>query len=163
MMLWKVLHSICNMQYALNMQYAGSRHPGEGKRFLPQYSGLENSMGLQRVGHDWATFTFHIPQTEKPGGLQSMGSQRIGHDWATNTQGWIIFNCKYTHVAYPFICWWTWGLFLPFLYCEWCSYEYSCAHICVSLCFQFFWMCILLLGIQIQKNGKTRIAGSVLR
>jgi hypothetical protein len=26
MMLWKVLHSICNMQYALNMQYAGSRH-----------------------------------------------------------------------------------------------------------------------------------------
>ena len=27
MMLWKVLHSICNMQYALNMQYAGSRHP----------------------------------------------------------------------------------------------------------------------------------------
>ena len=27
-MLWKVLHSICNMQYALNMQYAGSRHFG---------------------------------------------------------------------------------------------------------------------------------------
>ena len=26
MMLWKVLHSICNMQYALNMQYAGSQH-----------------------------------------------------------------------------------------------------------------------------------------
>ena len=25
-MLWKVLHSICNMQYALSMQYAGSRH-----------------------------------------------------------------------------------------------------------------------------------------
>ena len=25
-MLWKVLHSICNMQYALNMQYAGSRN-----------------------------------------------------------------------------------------------------------------------------------------
>ena len=25
-MLWKVLHSICSMQYALNMQYAGSRH-----------------------------------------------------------------------------------------------------------------------------------------
>ena len=25
MMLWKVLHSICNMQYEINMQYAGSR------------------------------------------------------------------------------------------------------------------------------------------
>ena len=23
--------------------------------------------------------------TEEPGGLQSMGSQRVGHDWVTNT------------------------------------------------------------------------------
>ena len=28
------------------------RFPGEGKSFLLQYPGLENSMGLQRVGHD---------------------------------------------------------------------------------------------------------------
>ena len=28
---------------------------------------------------------WRIPWTEKPGGLQSMGSQRVGHDWATNT------------------------------------------------------------------------------
>ena len=34
------------------------RYPGEGKGYPLQYSGLENSMGLQRVGHDWATFTF---------------------------------------------------------------------------------------------------------
>ena len=27
-----------------------------------------------------------MPRTEVPGGLQSMGSQRIGHDWATNTR-----------------------------------------------------------------------------
>ena len=27
------------------------------------------------------------PWAEEPGGLQSMGSQRVGHDWATNTQG----------------------------------------------------------------------------
>ena len=26
-----------------------------------------------------------IPWTEEPGELQSMGSQRVGHDWATNT------------------------------------------------------------------------------
>ena len=25
------------------------------------------------------------PWTEEPGGLQSMGSQRVGHDWVTNT------------------------------------------------------------------------------
>ena len=26
-----------------------------------------------------------IPWTEEPGGLESMGSQRVGHDWAINT------------------------------------------------------------------------------
>ena len=34
------------------------RSPGEGKDCPLQYSGLENSMGSQRVRHDWATFTF---------------------------------------------------------------------------------------------------------
>ena len=28
---------------------------------------------------------WRIPRTKEPGGLQSMGSQRIGHDWVTNT------------------------------------------------------------------------------
>ena len=28
---------------------------------------------------------WRIPCTEEPGGLQSMGSQRVGHDWVTNT------------------------------------------------------------------------------
>ena len=28
---------------------------------------------------------WRIPWTEEPSGLQSMGSQRVGHDWATNT------------------------------------------------------------------------------
>ena len=36
------------------------RFPGEGKVYPLQYSGLENSiqsMGSQRIGHNWATFT----------------------------------------------------------------------------------------------------------
>ena len=60
------------------------------------------SMGSQRVGHDWATslslFHFHalekemathssvlawrIPRTAEPGGLLSMGSHRVRHDWS---------------------------------------------------------------------------------
>ena len=28
---------------------------------------------------------WRIPWTEELGGLQSMGSQRVGHNWATNT------------------------------------------------------------------------------
>ena len=40
-----------------------------------------------------------IPWIEEPGGLQSMGSQRIGHDWATNTftslsWGWLLLISK---------------------------------------------------------------------
>ena len=43
------------------------RSLGKGNDYSLQYSFLEN------------------PWTEKPGRLQSMGSQRIGHDWVTNT------------------------------------------------------------------------------
>ena len=42
------------------------RSLGEGKSYPLQYSGLENSMD------------------RRPEGLQSMGSQRVGHDYATN-------------------------------------------------------------------------------
>ena len=31
---------------------------------------------------------WRIPWTVEPGSLQSMGSQRVGHDWETNTLGW---------------------------------------------------------------------------
>ena len=63
--------------------------------------GRLQSMGLLRVGHNWATslslFTFmhwrrkwqptrvlawRIPGTGEPGGLPSMGSHRVGHDWS---------------------------------------------------------------------------------
>ena len=68
--------------------------------------GRLQSMGLLKVGHEWATslslftFTFHfhalekemathssilawrIPGSGEPGGLMSMGSHRGGHDWS---------------------------------------------------------------------------------
>ena len=31
-----------------------------------------------------STLAWKIPWTEEPGGLQSMGSQRVGHDWTTS-------------------------------------------------------------------------------
>ena len=31
-----------------------------------------------------STLAWQVPWTEEPGGLQSMGSQRVGHDWATS-------------------------------------------------------------------------------
>ena len=69
--------------------------------WMEEPGGLQ-SMGSQRVGHDWVTslslFTFmhwrrkwqphsrvlawRIPGTEEPGGLLSLGSHRVGHDWS---------------------------------------------------------------------------------
>ena len=41
---------------------------------------LEKEMATHSSILAWRT-----PWTEKPGGLQSMGSQRLGHDWVTST------------------------------------------------------------------------------
>ena len=64
--------TFCSCTYHfLNAKELGSipelgRSPGEGIGYSLQYSSLENSMdsmGSQRVGHDWATFTSHINYT----------------------------------------------------------------------------------------------------
>ena len=54
--------SVCNARN-LDLISGLGRSPGEGKGYLLQYSGLENSMnvlsmGWQRVRHDWVTMTF---------------------------------------------------------------------------------------------------------
>ena len=41
---------------------------------------LEEGMAIH-----YSILAWRIPCTEKPGGLQSVGSQRVGHDWTTNT------------------------------------------------------------------------------
>ena len=47
---------------------------------LSQEDPLEKGMATHSC-----IFTWRIPWTEEPGSLQSMGLQRVGHDWATNT------------------------------------------------------------------------------
>ena len=47
--------------------------------------GLERSPG-QGNGNPVHILAWRIPWTKKPGGLQSMGSQRVGHNWATKHQ-----------------------------------------------------------------------------
>ena len=48
-------------------------------RFLDQEDPLEKEMAIYS-----STLAWKIPWTEKPCRLQSMGSQRVGHDWATS-------------------------------------------------------------------------------
>ena len=76
--------------------------------------GRLQSMGLLRVGHDWATslslFTFthwrrkwqplqcsclENPGSGEPGGLPSMGTHRVGHDWSDSSSisFWICTSC----------------------------------------------------------------------
>ena len=72
--------------------------------------GRLQSMGPQRVGHDWATslhplhtfslekemathsstLAWKIPWMEERGRLQSMGLQRVGHDWATSLTSYFL-------------------------------------------------------------------------
>ena len=45
-------------------------------------SGSERSLGRGHATHS-SILSWRIPWTEQPGGLQSMGSQRVRHDWVT--------------------------------------------------------------------------------
>ena len=45
--------------------------------------GQEDPLEKEMVTHS-SILAWRIPWTEKPGRLQSMGSQRVGHDWATS-------------------------------------------------------------------------------
>ena len=45
--------------------------------------GSGRSLEKEMATHS-STLAWKIPRTEEPGGLQSMGSQRVRHDWATS-------------------------------------------------------------------------------
>ena len=65
-------------------------------RFLGQKDLLEKGMATQSNILAWK-----IPWTEKPGKLQSMGSQRVGHNWATNA--FTCFHNQYKEIEQIFI------------------------------------------------------------
>ena len=45
--------------------------------------GQEDPLEKEMASHS-CTLAWKIPWMEEPGGLQSMGSQRVGHDWLTS-------------------------------------------------------------------------------
>ena len=49
-----------------------------------QSLGWEDPLEKEMATHS-SILAWRIPWTEEPGGLQSIGSQRVGHDWVTNT------------------------------------------------------------------------------
>ena len=59
------------------------KHPSASAEGLDSIPGLgrspERGNGKSLLGFTWKT-----PRTEEPGGLNSLGSQRVEHDWAAN-------------------------------------------------------------------------------
>ena len=51
-----------------------------------QSLGWEDPLEKEMAAHS-STFAWKIPWMEEPGGLQSMGWQRVGHNWATSLLG----------------------------------------------------------------------------
>ena len=49
-----------------------------------QISGSLRVKAEKAMAPHFSTLAWKIPWTEEPGRLQSMGSQRVGHDWATS-------------------------------------------------------------------------------
>ena len=111
-----------------------------------ELGGLQ-SMGLLRVGHDWATslslFTFHfhalekemaihssvlawrIPGMGEPGGLPSMGSHRVVHDWSDLAAAAACFLILFS-------IWFITGywILLPVLYSRTCCLSSLCITVC---------------------------------
>ena len=68
---------IKNQRIRLPMQEMGW---GGGGVSILEEDPLEKEMATHSIILAWKT-----PWTEEPSGLQSMGSQKVGHNWATNT------------------------------------------------------------------------------
>ena len=69
-------------------------------RSLNQEESLEKGLATHSSVLAWK-----IAWTEEPGGLQSMGSQKLGHDWATNTFTFAytymyMYVCIYIYIYY---------------------------------------------------------------
>ena len=54
----------------------------ETQEIQVQYLGQKESLEKEMATHS-SILAWKIPGTEEPGGLQSVGSQRVGHDWVT--------------------------------------------------------------------------------
>ena len=55
--------------------------------------GQEDSLEKGKAPHS-STLAWKIPWMEEPGRLQSVGSQRVGHDWATSPYLICLWNVK---------------------------------------------------------------------
>ena len=72
---------------------------------LGSIPGLEDPLEKEMATHS-STLAWRIPWREEPGGLQSMGSQRVRHDWETSLSEIKTKDLLYStehYIQYPII------------------------------------------------------------
>ena len=75
------------------------KNPPAMQEIQLQFLGGEDPLEKGMATHS-SLLAWRIPWTEEPGGLQSMGLQRVGHDWMTDTHitstqsslSWLVWN-----------------------------------------------------------------------
>ena len=66
---------------------------------MAQSLGQQDPLDKETATHS-SVLTWEIPWTEEPGGLQSMGSQRVGHNWVTKrVQVYMECLCTVCYIA----------------------------------------------------------------
>ena len=83
--------------------------------------GREDPLEKEMTTHS-STLAWKIPWTEEPGRLQSMGSQRVRHDWAMSLS--LSYTQYISQLLYPSICWWILRLLPCLSYCKSYCYEH---------------------------------------
>ena len=76
---------------------SGKESTCQRKRHTTQVRPLdwEDPLEEEMTTHS-SILAWKIPQTEESGGLQSMGLQRVGHDWATEHSCSVSYNVGHT-------------------------------------------------------------------
>ena len=70
--------------YKLSRYWVRKKNQGRVRKIGEGIERRYGSQAEKAMAPHSSTLAWKIPWTEEPGGLQSMGSQRVRHDWATS-------------------------------------------------------------------------------
>ena len=112
-----------------------------------QSLGWEDPLEEEMAIHS-STLAWKIPGIEEPGRLQSMGSQRVGHDWVTEQKGTEQMANNVEHlfhvlIGHLYIFFWkvSTQILCPFLICL--SFYYWVVCVCVLSRFSRVWLFVI--------------------
>ena len=111
---------------------------------------LEDALG-EEMANDSDIFTWKVPWTEEPGGLQPTGLQRVGDNWAT----------EHAHITYRYIIqcisW------VNCIYIYFCVYMYIWASlVCICIYGLPWWLRRWKTGLQCRRSGLSLWVGKIL-